>query len=165
MSDRVGSIGGQTIPQQFNTSEADNNSKLSAEVKEIYEKNASLEKLEELQVPKSASGHRAKRILSGIFGGLMLAVGVAAATASVIVSCGASAGLIAAAAGVVGGVTGTSIISGCAGCLGLGLLAKSLHKSIDAPKQDNVSKFNEINNKVSKRRSMFCVTKGFTLVL
>ena len=106
---------------------------IPAGIKENYEKETSLEKMEQPRPPAApkpeSTMHKVGRYLTGILGGLLLAAGVAAAVAATVATCGLAGGVIAGVAatvvGTVGGAAATAVIAGAAGSAGIALITGS----------------------------------------
>ncbi len=125
----IGSL--PTDPIRTSTPEAQpTHEGISEQIKEDYENIDLLKNMEEAG-PAPASSGRARKIIAGIAGALLTAVGIAAATASVLATAGIGLGIMAGVAAFVGGVTGTSIIAGVSGCVGIGLIVGSAKMKVN----------------------------------
>ncbi len=138
--------------QTFNQSEPVTNN-IPKEIKNEYQKQDVIKFAEGAGAQHASSGKTGK-ILAGIAGAVLTAVGLAAATAAVLATAGIGLGIMAGAAAFVGGITGTSIIAGVSGCAGIGLITASAKMKantqvLEAPAQ-NTSVNNASENTTKK---------------
>ncbi len=143
---------GLNIPQNLTVAQNENkNDPIPENVKEDYQKINVVDTMEKAE-PAPASSGRARKIIAGIVGALLTAVGIAAAAASVLATAGISLGIMAGAAAFVGGITGTSIIAGVSGCAGIGLIAGSARMKVNPQGLENAAKNTESNHRANNDR-------------
>ncbi len=141
-----------------------NNNEITKEQKNNYENTTKIDNL--AGVAKSSSG-KAGRIIAGILGGILLAVGIAAATVAVTASFGVAAGILGTAAAFMG-ITGASVTAGAAGAAGIGLITCSAlspkHPEVPAENHGvkNTSTETKVNAELNVNEKQFLSDKNIS---